>query len=81
MIYVIERPKKPTSMFTYLFTDINWSVSHKAVERRLHEKSVIFPWILSKLPPPSLKFRQLVPLILNAKVPKNLGKGLPPTLI
>ena len=38
MIYVIERPKKPTLMFNYLFTDINWSVSHKAVERRLHEK-------------------------------------------
>ena len=36
-------------------------------------------WILSKFPrpPPFPKFGQIVPLFLNAEMPKKLGRGLP----
>ena len=39
-----------------------------------------FGFCSNYLDPPTPQFGQLVPLFLNANVPKNLGRGLPPLL-
>ena len=57
MIYVIKRPKKPTSMFT--FTDINWSVSHKTVDLVSMKVSCVF---LLTTVTPVLQVHPLFPL-------------------